>query len=115
MGRSKKKYQKKEEIAYKIRITKRAKNNISSSFNWYEEQREGLGSEFVLSVEACLQTLQRNPFAYRIRFLNSIRGAILQRFPFLVYYIIEDLTIVILAVLHFKQNQSRLLKKQTNE
>ena len=110
MARSKKTYQTKEKkIAYQLIIRQQAENNISTAFDWYEEHREGLGNEFLLSIEACFHILQRSPLIYRVRYLNT-RAAILKRFPFLVYYLISDFSVVVLAVLHFKQNQKKYIK-----
>lgn len=115
MGRSKKKDQKEEKIDFTIKLTKRAEYNLKSSFNWYEEKRAELGSEFLLSVEANFLILQRSPFRFRIRYLNIIRAIPLKRFPFLVFYIIDGSSIIILAVLHFKQDHTTFLKKYTHE
>jgi hypothetical protein len=115
MGGSKKKHQKEEKVIYKLEITKRARNSINLSYNWYEERRSELGSEFLLAVEASLNILKRDPFIYRIRYSDSIRAALLKRFPFLVYYKINGSSVIILAVMHFKQDSKPFLKKYSDD
>jgi hypothetical protein len=45
--------------------------------------------------------------------LKCIRRAILGRFPYGLYYLIEDQRIVVLAVLHLKRNTLALLLRRS--
>ena len=90
-------------MTYRIIFRKKAESHVVDIREWYEKQKSGLGDEFFLSIEASLFAIERNPFLYQLRFKN-IRCASIQRFPYGIYYIIDQNTIVILSVFHFKRN-----------
>jgi toxin ParE1/3/4 len=47
----------------------RARLEIAEAFDWYEDQKRGLGDEFLRSVEAMLEMIGGNPEQYQ-----TIRG-----------------------------------------
>ncbi len=51
-------------MAYKIEIRPLATVEIFEAYDWYEQQREGLGMEFLMELEIFYTTLQRNPDTY---------------------------------------------------
>jgi plasmid stabilization system protein ParE len=66
---------------------------------WYEEQRQGLGFEFIDQIQGVLDKIQDNPLQYAIA-LQDIREALVSRFPFAVYYRVKIDRLIILAVFH---------------
>ena len=69
---------------------------------WYEEQREGLGAEYVLSVEETIERISKNPELYAI-VQEDVRQTLVRRFPYVIYYRYENdenERIVVLAVFH---------------
>jgi plasmid stabilization system protein ParE len=91
---------------YKLIIRPAAELELSGAFDWYEERLSGLGAEFLLSVDAVFNSIARNPQQYPI-IHRTIRRALTRRFPYEVFYIIEDTKIVIVAVFHAKRNPMR--------
>lgn len=76
-----------------------AEEDIDGIFKWYEEQREGLGYEFILSTDQCINTIQSNPsFAFNVT--DSVRRAVIPRFPYNVYYTIGNESIFIHVIMH---------------
>jgi len=57
----------------------------------------------MLSVEATLSRIRRNPKQFPIVDGNT-RRALLKRFPYGVFYEIEESTIILTAVFHAKRN-----------
>jgi len=45
----------------RLRYATRAKDDLHIAFEWYEEQRRGLGFEFLDCVEASIETIQQMP------------------------------------------------------
>ena len=80
-----------------------ANRDIVGAFDWYEQQAPGLGAQFIFSLDACLAGVARKPELYPMVYKNQ-RRAILRRFPYCVFYIIEDERIVVTAVLHAKRD-----------
>ena len=49
-------------MAYRLKFSGRAVREIGEAFDWYEEQSEGLGSEFELAFELQLKRLEQFRF-----------------------------------------------------
>ena len=79
-----------------------AEQDISEVAVWYDHQRKGLGADFLLSVEAELSSILRNPFHYSEQRLGFRRG-ILKRFPYAIFYRMEKQQIIAVAVFHFSR------------
>jgi plasmid stabilization system protein ParE len=87
----------------KLRYTDRSKDDIELAFTWYERQLKGLGLEFLGCVEASLQKVMNNPEMYQIRY-SCFRGCPIRRFPFSIYYSIEENDIIIHSVFDNRQD-----------
>ena len=88
---------------YRLIIRKRAENHITTAFDWYQEQRTGLGNEFLLSIESTLLLIERSPLLFQVRHKN-IRAVITLRFPYGVFYFVDEDKIVVIAVFHLSRN-----------
>lgn len=66
---------------------------------WYEEQRPGLGQTFAAAVDRALAGIVQNPLAYP-RVHGETRRALLQRFPYAIYFRVVSDELVVLAVMH---------------
>jgi len=65
---------------------------------WYESRRPGLGSEFTLRFDALVERIAQTPLQFP-EVGNGVRRALLQRFPYAIYFIVTASPIVV-AVLH---------------
>ena len=82
-----------------IRFKPEAEQDLSDAHAWYEGQRVGLGDEMLLCVEAAIESVQRQPEGY-VAVEGEIRRALLRRFPYGVFYLVETSEIVVLGVFH---------------
>jgi len=89
-----------------ILIRPAAAADIEDAFVWYEEQRSGLGSEFLKAVDDALIAIQRAPQLHSVIHRNA-RRALLRRFPYGVYYRIYPDLIVVVACMHGRRNPRR--------
>lgn len=78
---------------------------------WYKLQREGLEKNFVKELKSSINQLKQNKELFQIRY-NDFRAVPLKKFPYLIYYIVQQNTIFVIAVLAAKQNQQDLLKQR---
>lgn len=62
-----------------------AAQDIREAAAWYEEQRSGLGIEFVLEIDAILQRIEDTPEAFPVIY-EGFRRALPRRFPYAVYF-----------------------------
>ncbi len=87
-------------------IRRKAEAELTEAFDWYEAQVAGLGSDFLLCVDAVLNAIQRNPEQYPVVH-RTIRRALTRRFPYKILFVVEERTIAVLAVFHVKRNPKR--------
>jgi len=66
---------------------------------WYENQREGLGFEFLISFDDSLHSLAKNPFAY-FNVTKTVRRIAITRFPYNAYYTTTKNVVHIHVVMH---------------
>jgi toxin ParE1/3/4 len=84
---------------HKLSISEKAKLDIFEAFLWYEEQRDGLGFRFEVSIEAALAKLIQNPLLFQVRY-EDIRVHFIERFPYGIHYLIEPDEIKVVGVFH---------------
>lgn len=87
-----------------------AEADLRAAFEWYEEQVDGLGHEFLVSMRACFGRLEQTPKIYPT-ILESLRRARVDRFPFGVFYCVAEEAVYILAVLHHRKNPDSLARR----
>ncbi len=72
--------------------------DIEAAFEWHESEQPGLGVEFIDEVRAAYERILDGPFKYQ-ELRSGIRRAITRRFPYGIYFALEDNLIFVIAVL----------------
>ena len=67
-------------MSKRIKIEPRAEADLLEAYDWYEEKRFGLGSDFLLCVEAALQVIEERPRSFPI-IERDARRVLIRRFP----------------------------------
>jgi hypothetical protein len=55
--------------------------DLADARNWYEEQRQGLGDEFLAAIATAFIRLEQNPDQYPI-YYRDFRRVLVDRFPY---------------------------------
>ena len=80
--------------------------DVEEAFSWYEQQRPGLGEEFLDSVDAGLREIGAYPLRQAIIFRDT-RRLLLKRFPYAVFYRVYPRIIVVVACMHGRRDPLR--------
>ena len=83
---------------YRLLSDAAADADIEAAFEWYESEQPELGFEFLDEVRATYNRILDGPFKYQ-ELRSGIRRALTRRFPYGVYFSVEDDYIVVIAVL----------------
>lgn len=94
----------------KIRFAEQARAEFVDAAAWYEEQRKGLGTQFVLMVEAKLSYIRKSPEIFPIAY-GQYRRALVKRFPFAIFFEIVGESINILAVYHTSRESKEFIDR----
>jgi toxin ParE1/3/4 len=89
-----------------VSIRPEAEADIAAAYVYYEEASEGLGAEFLRAVEASLAIIERTPQLYAVVH-REVRRALLWRFPYGIFYVIDGDTVVVLACFHARRDPAQ--------
>ena len=94
----------------KIKILQSAKKDLKEGFYFYEHQREGLGHYFLETLSSDIESLRIFAGIHSIHFGKYYR-LLSKRFPFAVYYLIEENEIRIYAVVDCRRDPAWIRQK----
>lgn len=84
-------------------VTPEAEQEMIEAFGWYEDRVTGLGHEFLLSIDSIFDAVSQSPLQFPIIYRN-IRRALMRRFPYEVFFVLQNNRTIILAVHHAKRS-----------
>jgi plasmid stabilization system protein ParE len=97
----------------KVRILPSAKNDLRRGIRFYEMQEPGLGGYFLDALSAEVDSLQILAGIHPMRRENH--RFLADRFPFWIYYRVEDNTVWVVAVLDARQDPAKIEKREIIE
>ena len=87
----------------KLRILDAASRDLVEGYRFYEKQQAGLGEYFLDSLYADIDSLQLYAGVHAV-FFGQYHRALSRRFPFAIYYKLNDYEILIYAVLDCRRS-----------
>jgi plasmid stabilization system protein ParE len=88
---------------WRLLIRPEAEFDLAASYRWYEDKDAGLGEEFLRAVEASLHGIQKDPKTHQ-KIHKEIRRALTKRFPYGIFYLIDNDSVSVLGVLHARRD-----------
>ena len=80
-----------------------ARLEFEEAVNWYDEQRKGLGEEFLHEIDELVFRMSEHPARYPVVFAD-VHRAMTRRFPYSVIFRTRSSTLVVLAVFHSRRD-----------
>jgi hypothetical protein len=81
-----------------------ARDELFAAAAWYEDQRRGLGDEFLEAIDEVLDRVAAAPLSYpKDRFDERARRALVARFPFAVVFVLHKDDVRVVAFSHAKR------------
>jgi plasmid stabilization system protein ParE len=91
-------------VTLRFRTAKPASAELRAAVQWYEEQRPGLGAEFLAAIASTLESIGTYPDAGAPTGDDpAIRRAPVSRFPYDIIYRHRAKEVVVLAFAHTKR------------
>lgn len=84
-----------------------AETDIARGFLWYENQRDGLGREFLQEISSRLAAIEQEPLRFP-RVVGAIRRAMVRRFPYGICFVVGTSAVSVLAAMHMARDPRRL-------
>lgn len=73
---------------------------------WYAERSPAIAAAFRATVQATLEAVEEAPHRFPIA-LQDIRKARVRRFPYVVYYVVLEDVISVIAIIHGRRDPHR--------
>ena len=86
-------------MTFSLRFLPEVEEDVMAGYVWYEEKSHGLGEEFIRIFYACAIEISRNPLIYP-KVYEEFRRRLLRRFPYAVYFMIENGEITVFGLFH---------------
>lgn len=93
-----------------VRLREEAEHDLAAAASWYEQQRGGLGREFLNEALCALRLIAEQPLTYPAVHRET-RRALMTRFPFGIYFRVEQAQVVVVAVMHGSRHPGRWQKR----
>jgi toxin ParE1/3/4 len=85
-------------MPYSYNLSLEAEDDILEAYVWYEQQKSGLGEEFLDGLEKARYSVLQNPATYRIRYKKKVRAFLVDRFPYLILYVLQKNDVNVISV-----------------
>ena len=95
---------------YSVIFTQAARAELIEAQDWYEGEATGLGRRFRQAIDALIERMIDNPRQFPIVFKN-VRRALLRRFPYSLFFVVEDEVLIVMACFHASRDPSHWQKR----
>jgi plasmid stabilization system protein ParE len=86
-------------------FTQTARAELIEAQDWYEGKAGGLGRRFRQANDALVERMSDNPRQFPVVFKN-VRRALLRRFPYSLFFVVEDDALIVIACFHASRDPS---------
>lgn len=95
----------------RYRLSLEAEDDLLESYVWYDNQKLGLGEDFLDALDGARDAILSNPLAYKIVYRKRVRAYTLTSFPFQILYLIEKDEVNVISVFHTSRNPKSWRKR----
>ncbi len=88
-----------------LRVRPEAELDAFEAALWYESERPGLGAEFLQTVRQTFRRIAEGPLQFPL-ISPEVRRAIVDRFPFGAFFVVDGVTATVVAVMHLHRHPS---------
>jgi len=93
-----------------IRILPAARHDLVDGFHFYEMQAEGIGRYFLDTLYSDIESLRINAGVHPLS-MGSYHRLLSKRFPYSIYYRVEENSVLIYAILDNRRNPEWIKKR----
>jgi len=86
--------------------TPEANEDLLEARAWYDNIRPQLGERFASAVEATVQSVVQNPLQFPVVYQGRRRAGV-RRFPYGIFFEVQERRIVVIACFHGRRNPRR--------
>jgi toxin ParE1/3/4 len=99
--------------SFKIELSNEAEIDFDKSYEFYTLKSEKNSDNFYKSINSALNKICKSP-SVNPKIYKEIRKLVLKKFPFVIYYQIDEMVIRIIAIFHTSRNPNIWLDRIEN-
>jgi len=100
-------------MSYSLSFRPEVEDDAVSGYVWYEKKATGLGEEFLRVFYAYAGEIPQNPLLYQ-KVYKDFRRRLLRRFPYAIYFRIQEQQVEVFGLFHCARNPA-VLKKELRD
>ncbi len=97
-------------MTYTLRFLREVEEDVIGGYEWYEAKSQGLGEDFLRMFWACVGEIPKNPLIFP-KMYRGFRRRLLRRFPYAIYFMMEDDQIIVFGLFHCARNPRAIRMK----
>ena len=86
-------------MSRRVSVRRLAKQDIREARGWYRKISPVLADDFLRAVDDAIKLASERPLAFQ-RVHRTFRRVLLHRFPYALFYDVQEQAIIVVAVLH---------------
>jgi len=87
-----------------LEIRPAARAEFDDAADWYKSEDDAIRDEFVAEVGRTLTSIIERPMSFPIVFGSSIRQATVKKFPYTIFFIHRNNTVIVVSIFHTSRN-----------
>lgn len=100
-------------MKFKVIILKEAQADFLESRDWYKNINPVLSKRFTNDFKSTIKSIRENPHKFQLRY-DDTRVRLLDKFPYLIHYTVENSIIYIKAIFHTSRDQTNWKLRNVN-
>ena len=97
----------------RLQVLEAARDDLIEGFEFYEDSEQGIGDHFLACLYSDVESLKIFGGIHR-RVYKNLHRSLSKRFPFAIYYTVENDTVSVRAVLDCRRNPSWIRSRLRN-
>jgi plasmid stabilization system protein ParE len=89
----------------KVLLRPAAEDDVAGAVAWYAQADRQLARDFVSEVRRTVSRIRQRPLQFP-EVAENVRRAILQRFPYAIYFVTRESFIAVVAIFHTKRRSA---------
>ena len=96
-------------MIYNLVIKEEAYEDLQTAYDYYEEQKTGLGADFLEKIKERIAYLKKYPLHFN-KVEKDFRQTLIDKFPYLIVYQLSGHEIIVYAFFHCSRNPKKKFK-----
>lgn len=91
-------------MPHSLEIRPAARQEFDEACDWYKKEDPDIRDRFVGAVDNAISAISQRPLAFPVVYGTRARRAVVETFPYSIFFIMDGSKVVILSIFHDSRN-----------